>query len=147
MSIIPNYVPSGFHLLNVLLMVKDGAKALEWYNRAFGAEETMRLTSPEGKIVHAEMKIADTTFMLAESEDADHANSSIILQLYTPDVETFVDEAVSAGAEMISPIAEQFYGARAGRIKDPFGVQWIIATHMENITAKQLQQRFYELYS
>lgn len=149
MSIIPNYVPNGYKVLNVFLLVNNTKKALEWYNRAFGAEEVVRLTDPNGVVVHAELKIADTIFSIAQ-EDPDFSrglHNSVVLQLYMPDVEGFFEEAVKAGAEVVSPIQTQFYGDRSGKIKDPFGHVWIIATHVEDLTARELQHRFNELYS
>jgi PhnB protein len=153
MSIIPNYVPSQFKTVNVFLPVKNAAKAIEFYNRAFGAEEVMRLTDPEGKIIHAEIRFADTLIMLFEEDPrfglspATLGGTSAVIQIYTPDVETFVEEAVMAGAEVMIPIEEQFYGDRSGRIRDPFGHQWIVATHVESITTSELQKRFHEMYS
>ncbi len=152
MTIIPNYVPGGFKVMNVMLAVKNAPHALEWYNRAFGAEEVMRLTAPDGTIAHAEMKIADHIFMLTE-EDPEHnaspqtlGGTSVIIHLFTPDVDAFAEEAVKAGAEIIFPVKLQFYGAKSGRIKDPFGHQWIIATHVETVTVTEMQKRFNDLF-
>ncbi len=153
MSIIPNYVPQSYKTLNAQLVVKDARKALEFYNRAFGAETTMKLVDPDGVVVHAEMRITDTIIMLSEENPELNpapesvGGTSVVLQLYVDDVETFVAEAVSSGAKVIFPIREQFYGDRAGRIKDPFGHEWIIATHTEDLTASQIQERFIQLYS
>jgi PhnB protein len=152
MSIIPNYVPQPYKTLNAQLVVKDAHKALEFYNRAFGAETTMKLVDPNGVVVHAEMKIVDTVIMLSEENPKINlapeslGATSVVLQLYVDDVETFVEEAVSAGAKVVFPIRNQFYGDRAGRIKDPFGHDWIIATHTEDLTASQIQERFNQLY-
>ena len=154
MSIIPNYVPSNMKTVNVFLAVKDAPKAIEFYNRAFGAEEVMRLTDPNnGKIVHSEIKIADTVIMLAE-EDPQYSKSpstlggtSVIIQLYTGDADAVFEEAIKAGCEVIYPLKDQFYGDRAGRLQDPFGHQWMICTHKESLTANEMQKRFHELYS
>lgn len=148
-SPIPNYVPSGYKTLNVLLPVKDAVRAIEFYNRAFDAEEINRFTSPEGVIVHAEIKISDTIIMLASADEYLKAptDSSIVLQLYVGDVESVVENAIIAGCETIVEVGKQFYGDRAGILKDPFGFLWMIATHEEDLTARQLQQRFNELYS
>jgi PhnB protein len=154
MSIIPNYVPSPMKTVNVVLTVKDAHRAVEFYNRAFGAEEVMRLSDPlSGKIAHSEIRIADTIIMINE-EDPTHARSpetlggtSVTVQLYVPDVEGFWEEALKAGAEVVFPIKKQFYGDRAGRLRDPFGHQWIVATHMEDLTAAEIHNRFNQLYS
>ena len=153
MSIIPNYVPSQYKTVNVMLAVKDAAHALDFYNRAFGAEITMKLTDPNGGVVHAEFKIADTVIMLAE-ENKDHNQSpqtlggtSVFLHIYTGDIEAFTEEATKAGAEIVIPIKKQFYGDRTCRLKDPFGHVWVIATHMEDVPPAELQKRFNELYS
>lgn len=145
MSVTPNYVPREYKTINVMLIVKDAHRALKFYNNAFGAEVVMKLEDPSGKIIHAEMKIDDTIIMLAEGEPAD--GSGIILQIYTGDAEALFESALMGGATEVYPIEEQFYGDRAGRVKDPFGHQWIISTHIEDVTSKELQKRFNELYS
>lgn len=145
MSVTPNYVPREYKTINVMLIVNDAHKALKFYNNAFGAEVNMKLEDPSGKIIHAEMKIEDTIIILAEGEST--GESGIILQIYTGDAEALFESAVMAGATEVYPIEEQFYGDRAGRVKDPFGFQWIISTHIEDVTSKELQKRFNELYS
>lgn len=145
MSVTPNYVPREYKTINVMLIVNDAHKALKFYNNAFGAEINLKLEDPSGKIIHAEMKIDDTIIMLAEGESS--GESGIILQIYTGDAEALFESAVMAGATEVYPIEEQFYGDRAGRVKDPFGFQWIISTHIEDVTSKELQKRFNELYS
>lgn len=152
MSIIPNYVPQPYKTLNVQLVVKKAQEALDFYNRAFGAETIMKLVDPQGVIVHAQMRIADTIIMLSE-ENPEHnlgptslGGSSTVLQLYVDDVETFFEEATNAGAEIIFPIKQQFYGDRAGRIRDPFGHEWIIATNTETLTISQINERFQNLF-
>lgn len=153
MSIIPNYVPSQYKTVNVLLTVRDAEKALQFYNRAFGAEVVMSLRDPNSqKIVHAEFKIADTIIMLAEENQAHNSapttpgGPAVTIQIYTGDAEAIFEEAQKAGAEVIVPIKKQFYGDRSGVLQDPFGHRWIIATHVEDLTANQLQERFNELY-
>lgn len=143
-SPIPNYIPSGFKTINVILVLKDALKAIEFYNRAFGAEEVLRLRDASGRVLHSELKIGDTILMLGETGEA-HPPAGVVIQLYVGDVEAFVEEAVKAGCELIYPIEQQFYGDRAGRIKDPFGYQWIIATHTEDVSASQMQKRFNDL--
>lgn len=153
MSVTPNYVPRDFKTVNVFLIVKDAEKALRFYNNAFAAEVTMKLAAPNGKIVHAEMKIEDTIIMLAEEEGSmtlspeTTGNPGVVIQLYTGDAEGLFESAIMAGAEVVFPLKKQFYGDRAGRVKDPFGHQWIIATHEEDVPPKEMYRRFNELYS
>jgi PhnB protein len=146
MSMIPNYVPSSYKTINVMLAVRDAEKALEFYNRAFGAETVMKLVDPNGSVAHAEFKIADTIIMLTEEKESNPGVSSVVLSLYTEDVEGFFETAEAEGARVISPIKKQFYGDRSGKLEDPFGHQWIIATHEEDMTAAELQKRFNDLY-
>lgn len=151
MSIIPNYVPNSYKTVTAKLFVKNAEKALEFYNRAFGAETVMKLTDESGRVVHAEFKYADTIIMLAEEDPglnrapASVGPTSVVLQLYVPDVEGFFEEALRAGAEEVFPVTSQFYGDRAGRLRDPFGHEWIIATHEEDVSFRELEKRFHEL--
>jgi PhnB protein len=153
MSIIPNYVPNGYKSVNVLMVVKDAISALEFYNQAFGAETIILLKDPQGRVMYAEFKITDTIIMLTEensnlnSAPSTLGGSSVVIYLYTGDAEALFEHAVKAGAEVLSPIEEQFFGDRSGRIQDPFGHQWIIATHMEDFSAHEIHQRFNQLYS
>lgn len=149
MTIMPNYVPRGYKTLNVILSVRNAQKALEFYNSAFGAETVMQLQDASGRIVHAEMKMDDTVIMLTENADLpDEVQlSPITLQLYVGDVEGTFEDAIRAGAEIISPIKKEFYGDRAGKIKDPFGLSWVLSTHMEDLTPVELEKRFHNTYS
>lgn len=153
MTFIPNYVPSPYKTVNVQIIVKNALKALDFYNRAFNAEVIMKLTDPQGVVVHAEFKVADTIIVLSEENPKLNLSpttlggATSVIQLYTGDVESIFEESVKAGAEVIFPIQKQFYGDRAGRIRDPFGHEWIIATHMEDLSASEIQKRFNELYA
>lgn len=153
MSVTPNYVPREYKTINVFLIVKDAEKALRFYNSAFRAEVVMKLVDPNGKVVHAEMRIDDTIIMLGEEDQSltlspeTTGSAGVVLQIYTGDAEGMFETAISAGATEVYPIKEQFYGDRAGRVKDPFGHQWIIATHMEDVPPKEMHRRFNELYS
>jgi PhnB protein len=152
MSITPNYVPRQYKTISIQLVVKDAHKALAFYNSAFGAETIMLLEDPHGKVVHAEMQIEDIVLMLSEEDPyinqspATLGGTGVVIQLYTGSAEGVFEAAIRAGAEEIFPIKEQFYGDRAGRVKDPFGHHWIIATHIEDVPPKELQKRFNELY-
>ena len=151
LSSIPNYVPSGYKTINVMLTVKDSEKALEFYNRAFGAEITMELKQPDGVVAHAEFKIQDTIIMLTEEGTYQSGplrlhGTPVTIMIYTPDCEGFFEEAVKGGAKVLLPISKQFYGDRAGLLEDPFGHRWIIATHEEDLTANELQHRFNKFF-
>jgi len=142
-----NYIPKGFAVLTPMLAVRNAGKAIEWYKRNLNATEESRLTDHEGIIVHAEIKLGDCILMLAE-ENRDYNKSpeelkgtSVILNLYVPDVDTMVDNAVKAGATLIFPVKDQFYGDRAGRILDPFGHMWIISKHVRDVTPEEAQKQ------
>lgn len=147
MSITPNYVPRPLKTLNVFLVVNDGEKALNFYNDAFGAEIINRLVDADGILHHAEIRIDDTIIMLTENPHAHPANSSIILYLYTGDVEGVMESTLKAGAEKINDIESVFYGDRVGMVRDPFGITWAIATHVEDVPSSEIHRRFNDIYS
>jgi PhnB protein len=153
MSVTPNYVPRSYKTINPMLVLKDVRKALRFYNNAFGAEIISEFTDPAGHIVYAEMKIDDAVIILTE-EDTRYQQSAqalgdcgMILQIYTGDAEALFEAALMAGCREVFPVKEHFYGDRGGRVKDPFGFQWIIATHIEDVPPNELKRRFDNLYS
>ena len=131
------------------LMVNGADAAIAFYKKAFGATEVMRLTEPTGKIAHAQVKIGEAPVMLAE-ETKEWGNRSpqtlggtpVIIDLCVDDVDAVVERAVAAGAKLVFPVADQFYGYRSGRISDPFGHVWIVSTQKENLTNEEMQRRF-----
>ena len=130
------------------LGIRDAARAIEWYQRALGATEQYRLTEPDGRVGHAELRIGDSTFYLAdEFPEIDavgpqtRGGCSVILSLYVEDVDSLYAQATAEGAEVIFPLATQFYGDRGARIRDPFGHLWIIASHVEDVDDEELQRR------
>ena len=142
-----NYIPEGFHALTPMLAVRDADRAIEWYKKIFGATESNRLTERNGTVAHAELRVGDSTFMLAE-EHPDYntspetlGGSSVILNLYVEDVDTLEKVAIESGAKSIFPVEDQFYGARAGRIQDPFGHMWIISKHIRDVTHEEMQRQ------
>jgi PhnB protein len=144
----PKPVPDGYHTATPYLIVKGAAQAIEFYKRAFGATELMRMPQPGGKIGHAEIKIGDSPIMLAdESPDVGaHSPQSIggspvSIMLYVEDVDTIFSQAVAAGAKVRRPVADQFYGDRTGGIEDPFGHLWYIATHKEDVSPEEMRKR------
>ncbi len=147
------YIPEGFSALTPMLAVRDAARAIEWYKKIFHATESNRLTDPNGTIAHAELRIGDSIFMLAE-EHPDYNRSpetlggtSVILNLYVDDVDKLEKVAVEGGAKSIFPVADQFYGDRAGRIQDPFGHMWIISKHLKDVTPEEMQRQMTDTQS
>jgi PhnB protein len=144
------FIPKGFSALTPMLAVRDAARAIDWYKKIFDATENTRLTDPNGTIAHAELRVGDSIFMLAE-EHPDYNRSpetlggtSVILNLYVEDVDTLERVAIEAGARSIFPVADQFYGDRAGRIQDPFGHMWIISKHIKDVTPEEMQRQMME---
>ena len=141
-------IPTGYHTVTPYLIVHDAAKALEFYRKAFGAVELMRFPGPGGKIMHAEVKIGDSPVMLADESPEMGAKSArtlggspISLMIYVEDVDARVAQAVAAGAKITRPVANQFYGDRTGGIEDPFGYQWYLATHVEDVSPDEIARR------
>jgi PhnB protein len=143
-----NPIPSGYHTVTPHLIVKDAAKAIDYYKAAFGAEELMRHPGPGGKIMHAEIKIGDSPIMMADEfpdmnclGPASRGGTTVSLMVYVRDVDSAFDKAVKAGATVVRPLKNQFYGDRSGTITDPFGHQWTISTHVEDVTPEEMQRR------
>lgn len=147
-----NAIPEGFHSLTPYLGVKEAAKAIDFYKKAFGAIEVMRLGMPDGSIGHAELRIGDSPLMLGTPcEQGPLANpqgeSPVGLHLYVADVDKQFAAAIAAGATVVSEVKDQFYGDRSGTLKDPFGHTWFLATHKEDLTLAEIEQRAKSLYS
>lgn len=137
------------HAVTPYLGVKDAARAIEFYKRAFGATESIRLTDPNGKIGHAEIVIANSPIMLSD-EFPDYGavspqslgGSPVKIHLYVDDVDALYKQAVSAGAKVVRPVEDQFYGDRSGQVADPFGYTWILSTRKEVVSPEEMQRRF-----
>lgn len=145
-------VPQAFRGVTPYLIVRDAAKALEFYAQAFGAKETMRLNGPEGTIGHAEMQLGSGAFMLADENPGMGflspealGGSGVSLMFYVDDVDAQVATATAAGAKLMRPVQDQFYGDRSGLLTDPFGHVWTIATHIEDMTHEELLRRAAEM--
>ena len=141
-------IPEGYHSVTPYLILDDATAALEFYKKALGAVELMRFPAPGGKIGHAEIKIGDSPVMLADENPEMDARSArtiggspISLMVYVEDVDALVARAVAAGAKIVRPVANQFYGDRTGGIDDPFGFHWYIATHIEDVPPDELEKR------
>lgn len=145
-------IPEGYHSVTPYLIVNDGAGAIDFYKKAFGAVETVRMGSPEGKIGHAEIRIGDSYVMLAdESPDMGHRSAQSIgatpvsLVLYVEDVDAQFKQAIAAGAKELRPVEDQFYGDRMGTLVDPFGHVWSLGTHKEDVSPEEMNRRMGEM--
>ncbi len=141
-------IPDGYHSVTPYLIVKGAANAIEFYKKAFGATELMRMADPSGRVGHAEIKIGDSPIMLAD-EFPEMGNVSpqslggtpVSIILYVEDVDTLAHQAVAAGAQVKRPLKDQFYGDRSGTFTDPFGHVWTIATHKEDLSHEEMNKR------
>ena len=143
-----NYIPDGYHTATPYLIVKNGAGAIDFYKKAFGATELFRMAQPDGKIGHAEIKIGDSPIMLADEfpqmgfrSPQSLGGSPVSILLYIKDVDEVARRAVAEGAKEIKAVQNQFYGDRSGTFADPFGHVWTIATHIENVAPEEMKKR------
>lgn len=143
-----HHIPEGYNSITPYLIIKGAAQAIDYYKNVFGATEIMRIAQPDGRIGHAELKIGNSHIMLAdEFPEMDHrgplsyGGSSVSILVYVEDVDAIVDRAVAAGAKIIKPVKDQFYGDRSGFIQDPFGHLWGVATHKEDVSTQEMQER------
>ncbi len=140
-------IPEGFHTVTPHLVVVDAAAAIEFYQKAFGAEEVSRMPGPEGKIMHAAIRIGDSPVMLND-EFPDMGTvgpkaiggTAVTIHLYVKDADAVWDSATKAGAKVVVPIDDMFWGDRYGVIEDPFGHRWSIATHTQDLTPEQVME-------
>jgi len=133
-------IPAEYGSITPYLVISKCAEAIDFYKRAFDAQETMRMPMPDGSIAHAELKIGDSIVMLG-SGGPEWAGTSSLTCLYVEDCDAVFTRAVDAGATVIEPLADKFYGDRAGSVKDPFGQRWSIMTHKEDLTPDEMQAR------
>lgn len=141
-------IPEGFHSVTAYLTVKGAAQAIEFYKRAFGAHERFRMTLPDGKSIgHAEITIGDSIVMLADEFPGCNQSpqtlqgTSVGLVIYVPDADATFQRALDAGATVKQPLENKFYGDRAGTLVDPFGHQWSLMTHIEDVEQEEMQRR------
>ena len=138
-------IPDGYHTVTPYLIVQGAAKALDFYKKAFGATELVRMPGPGGKIMHAEVQIGDSRVMLADEFPEMDARgpqalggTPVGLCIYVENVDALFDRAVTAGAKVLRPVVDQFYGDRSGTVADPFGHKWTIATHVEDVSPEEM---------
>ncbi|HTP36081.1 MAG TPA: VOC family protein [Candidatus Acidoferrales bacterium] len=141
-------IPEGYHTATPYLTVHDAAKAIDFYKRAFDAKEIMRMQGPGGKIGHAELRIGDSVIMLSDEMPGGEVRSPQSLGgscaavfLYVPDVDATFNKAIATGAKSNMPVADQFWGDRFGKLTDPFGHSWAIATHKEDVAPEEMKRR------
>ncbi|WP_035348162.1 VOC family protein [Edaphobacter aggregans] len=145
-----SYIPQGYNSITPYLVVKGAAQAIDYYTKVFGATEIMRMPGPDGTIGHAEIKIGNSQIMLADENPSMGAGytsaatiggSPVSLYVYLPNVDDVVKRATTEGAKLLKPVQDQFYGDRSGFIQDPFGHLWGVATHIEDVSPKDMEER------
>jgi PhnB protein len=141
-------IPEGYHSVTPYLIVKGAGAAIDFYKKAFGATEVLRMEGPGGKIMHAELQIGNSRIMLAdENPDIGYpalpegVRSPVGLMIYVENVDKTAAQATAAGIKTERPVADQFYGDRSGNFIDPFGHRWTIATHVEDVSEEELERR------
>ncbi len=144
-------IPEGYHSLTPYLMVPNASEAIEFYKKAFGATEVFRILTPNGKIQHCELRIGDSIIMLADElpniDAAAGKGRSFSLLLYVEDVDAAFEKATKAGAKVIRPLKNEYYGDRMGTIQDPFGNNWHFATHIEDVSPEEMEKRSKKILS
>ena len=145
-------VPKGYHTLTPGLTVRDARQAIDFYRRAFGAQEQYRMAGPDGRVMHAELKIGDSVFMLGEENPAHKdprtlGGTPVTLNLYVPDADDTFKTAVEAGAKSLQPVEKVFWGDRYGKVEDPDGHVWGLCTRVENLTPEEITKRGEEFLS
>jgi PhnB protein len=147
-------IPAGYHTVTPYLMVRDAARALAFYRKAFDATEVMRFDDPKGRVAHAEIRIGDSHVMLAEeSPDMGFVGpqtlggAGVSLMLYVEDVDARFAQAIAAGATEKRAVADQFYGDRNGTLADPFGHVWTLATHREDVSLDEVRRRMQAMFA
>ena len=145
-------IPPGYHTITPYIIVKDAHKAIDFYQRALGAELLFKMDAPGGKIGHSELKIGDSRIMMADEHPdigavaPEGKTRSFSLMVYVPDVDRVFNQAIAAGAKVINPLENKFYGDRMGTIEDPFGHQWHLGMTVENVSPEEMEIRAKKAY-
>jgi uncharacterized glyoxalase superfamily protein PhnB len=141
-------VPEGYRTVTPNLVCRDATRAIEFYKTAFGATELRRALGPRGEIMHAELQVGDSKFFINDSTAKSSVPSPgpgisnpMYIHLYVPDADTIFNRAVTGGARVDMPLADMFWGDRYGKVTDPFGQQWGIATHVEDVAPEDMKRR------
>jgi PhnB protein len=145
-------IPEGYHTVTPYLTIDGAAKAIDYYKRAFGATELMRFPGPDGRIAHAEIQIGNSRVMLGDAnpqmqqrDPKSLGGSSAGLMIYVTDVDAVFMRAIEAGGNVRDAVKDQFYGDRSGTFEDPFGHVWTVATHVEDVSEKEMQKRMQQM--
>jgi len=154
MSAHVNPIPEGYRTVTPDLVVREATQAIEFYKKAFGARELMRFKMPDGKIGHAELLIGNSIVMLCDENPrggcaapATLNGTTAMFFLYVEDVDAAFQQVVKAGATVVMPVADLFWGDRSGQVQDPFGHRWHLATHKEDLTPAQIDERAKEFFA
>ena len=147
-------IPDGMHSVTPHIVCAGAADAIEFYKKAFGASETSRMPGPDGKLMHGSIQIGDSCVMLVD-ENPDWGmlgpkslnGTPVTIHLYVNDVDQFAQKATAAGAKVVMPVADMFWGDRYGVLEDPFGHRWSVATHIREMTPEQMQKAMQEMCS
>jgi PhnB protein len=139
-------IPEGYHSVTPYLYIRGAARAIDFYKKVFGATEKMRMAGPDGRVGHAELQVGDSVVMLADETPQAKSPETLggtagSLLLYLENVDSVVENAVKAGAKILKPVADQFYGDRMGTVVDPFGQVWSVATHVEDVSLEEMKKR------
>ncbi|HJT23661.1 MAG TPA: VOC family protein [bacterium] len=144
-------IPDGYHSVTPYLSIDGAAGAMEFYKKAFGAKELFRMPGPDGKVGHAEIQIGDSRVMLADENPEMEFRSPkslggtpVSLMIYVEDVDRVFQQALAAGARVLRPLKDQFYGDRSGNLQDPFGHKWTLSTHVEDVAPDEMERRMKE---
>ena len=140
-------IPAGYHAITPYLAVRGGAQAIEFYKKAFGAKEVVRMPGPDGKLGHAEVLIGDSHVMLSDEYEPmsffgpqTRGGTTVMIHLYVKDVDATVARTVAAGGKVVRPLQDQFYGDRTCSIEDPFGHLWYVATHTKDLSPAEIKR-------
>ena len=141
-------IPEGYHTLQIYLAVEDASKAIDFYKEAFGAEETIRMPGPDGKVAHAELQIGDSKLMLSDPfpqsnvrPPSERGGPTASIFMYVDDVDATFEQAQRAGATVVSELEDMFWGDRFGTLADPFGQVWSVATRKEDLSEEEIAER------
>jgi PhnB protein len=143
-------IPEGYSTVTPYLIIKNASKAIDWYKQALGAQELFKMASPDGRVMHAEIRIGNSPIMICDEfpeMSADWRSPETLggvscgLWIYTDDCDAAYEKAISAGAKSVSPPADMFWGDRYGQFTDPFGHSWGVATHKEDVSMEELKRR------
>ena len=139
-------IPDGYHSVTPYLTIRNASEAIEFYRRAFGAAELARMADPSGKIANAEIQIGDSRLLIRDETSETPGpeslgGSPVMIHLYVEDVDKIAGQAIAAGAKVLIPVGDQFYGDRSGRFADPFVHIWLISTHKEDVSPEEMRER------